>query len=265
MAMVAPRALFATGNPDFEWLSNPSCYVSCRAAEQVYAAFGIADRIGFNIVGGHNHCATTAGIDAEIGAFLDKFMLGNTNVDTMIRTPASALDFSRWIHWWGTTNPIFPGDIPDTAYTITYEPECGTVGTNWDILADAQASNGKHVTVKPGIQSLSSAPTGSENLITISISVTNSGNFIVMGRMNCATANDDSFWVQMDNEPFVMRNGMRTSGWEWRTLNSYTLTAGAHTLTIGYREDGAKLDKISISTWPDAPTGLGDPAALLCP
>src|SRR6185436_18104507 len=78
MAMVAPRALFATDNPDFVWLSNPSCFVSCKAVERVYDAFGISDRFGYNIIGGHGHCATTASIDSEMSAFVDKFLRGNT-------------------------------------------------------------------------------------------------------------------------------------------------------------------------------------------
>ena len=110
MAMVAPRAMFATGNPDFTWLGNPSHYVTCRAVEKVYETWGISDRFGYNIIGGHGHCATTASIDAEIGAFLDKFLLGNTSVNTTIRDyPASynSINYTRWTHWWGTTNAVF--------------------------------------------------------------------------------------------------------------------------------------------------------------
>ena len=44
MAMVAPRALLVTANPDYTWLSNPSCDVASRACQQVYAALGISDR-----------------------------------------------------------------------------------------------------------------------------------------------------------------------------------------------------------------------------
>src|SRR5262249_96043 len=82
MMMVAPRALFATGNPDGAvWLSNPSCYVSCRAVELVYNSFGIGDRFGYNIEGGKSHCVLTASLNADIWAFLDKFLLGLTNVN----------------------------------------------------------------------------------------------------------------------------------------------------------------------------------------
>ena len=57
-----------------------------------------------------------------------------------------------------------------------------------------------------------------------------------------------------------MHNGLGTSGWEWKRLTNVTLSAGDHTLTIGYREDGAQLDKISISNYPYAPQGMGDEA-----
>jgi dienelactone hydrolase len=53
MAMVAPRALLVTGNTDYMWLANPSCYVSARATKEVYNTFGIGDRFGFYIDGGH--------------------------------------------------------------------------------------------------------------------------------------------------------------------------------------------------------------------
>jgi hypothetical protein len=57
MAMCAPRALFVTANPGYIWLSNPSCDVCSRGCQPVYNALGIADRFGFSLVGGHNHCA----------------------------------------------------------------------------------------------------------------------------------------------------------------------------------------------------------------
>ena len=51
MAMIAPRALLVTGNTDFFWLSNPSCYVSARAAHEVWKQFGIGDRHLFGLDG----------------------------------------------------------------------------------------------------------------------------------------------------------------------------------------------------------------------
>lgn len=117
MAMVAPRALLETGNTDFYWLSNRSNYVSARATQQIYDTFGIGDRFGFYIDGGHNHCATLPAEAPAIGAFVDKFMLGkatvNTDVEVFPTNPPLTYDYTklgygRWTAWWGTGNPEFP-------------------------------------------------------------------------------------------------------------------------------------------------------------
>ena len=110
-AMVAPRALLATGNTDYTWLSNPSAYVCNRATERVYDALGISDRFGFLIDGQHGHCQTTPSIDKQMGAFINKFLLGQTNADTIVRDFPSSftnIDYARWTAWWGTAKAAFP-------------------------------------------------------------------------------------------------------------------------------------------------------------
>ena len=263
MAMVAPRALFATGNPDGAvWLSNPSCYVSCKAVEQVYNTFGIGDRFGYNINGGKAHCQRTADLNDDVGAFLDKFLLGMTNVNTItnrhVPSSYSSIDYASWYQGWGSSN---------ASYALTFEPECETVGTNWNIATDAQASNGKYVAAKSGLLSTSSAPTNSWDWITIPFSLTNSSpaNISVFGRVNCTSVFADSFWVSVDSGPFAQVTGLIGSGWQWKSFNTYTLGGGPHTLLIAYSEGGAKLDKISISPAPFAPTGTGVPAENICP
>jgi len=145
-----------------------------------------------------------------------------------------------------------------------FEPECASVGGNWEILTDSQASNEKYVVVKSGLQSLNDPPSGDESLITIVFSVDSTGSYSVFARLNCPTANDDSYWVKMDDGEFVQNNGLGTNGWEWKKFNDYTLTEGEHTLTIAYREDGAKLDKICILNSSFVPTGMGEEAENIC-
>jgi hypothetical protein len=110
-ALVAPRALFASGNTNYYWLSNPAAYVCDRATEKVYDTLGISDRYGFNLQGGHAHCATTPAIDQEMGAYIDKFLLGKTEVDTHVRDfpeDFNGIDAARWTAWWGTGAPVLP-------------------------------------------------------------------------------------------------------------------------------------------------------------
>ncbi|HTU67493.1 MAG TPA: hypothetical protein VMF52_16205 [Steroidobacteraceae bacterium] len=114
MGMVAPRALLVTGNTDFYWLSNRANYVTSRATERIYDTFGIGDRFGFYIDGGHNHCAVPPAQQPTIAAYLDRYLLGNTAVATNARVhPYPALDYARWTDWWGKQKrdyPTFPND-----------------------------------------------------------------------------------------------------------------------------------------------------------
>lgn len=100
-ALIAPRALLVLGNPDWEWLAEESNYVSCQAARKVWETFGIADRMGFSIVGGHPHCMVPTSQFAHIEAFVDKFLLGKEEVDTHI-TQADMfkhVDYMKWMPW----------------------------------------------------------------------------------------------------------------------------------------------------------------------
>jgi hypothetical protein len=75
-AMVFPRALLLLGNPDYEWLADESMLVSAKAAREVWRRFGVADRMGWSIVGGHGHCQLPECQYPEVEAFVDKFLLG---------------------------------------------------------------------------------------------------------------------------------------------------------------------------------------------
>ena len=265
MAMCAPRALLVTGNIDYEWLANPSCYVSARAAHKVYITFGIQDRFGFYIDGGHGHCSIPARQRPAIEAFVDKFLLGDTTVNTNITVhPYDYIDYSRWFEWWGTGDPVFPESDTVVFQTIYFEPECAEVGSNWNIIEDADASNGNYVTVRPDMESLSEAPVSSDDHIYIRFAADTNTTYHVYGRVYCPTGDDDSFWLKMDNGSFVMYNNLGTSGWAWVRLSNAILTAGEHTLTIAYRENGALLDKICISTDTNPPEGMGEDAENLC-
>ena len=83
-------------------------------------------------------------------------------------------------------------------------------------------------------------------------------------RLYCPNLKSDSYWVKIDDQPFVYVNGLATSVWTWKKLKSYNLKAGKHTFAIANGEVGAKLDKIVISNFDIAPSGMGDPAIRIC-
>lgn len=247
MAMVVPRALLVLGNPDYTWLADESGYVSCRAAHEVWKGFGIGERFGFSIVPGHGHCRLPDRQRPEVEAFVDKFLLGKTGADTDVTISPFSIDYGRWTDWWGKGEPVFPKRDMEGIETVTFEAEGAESGSSWEIFEDEGASNGRYVEVKLGVESIEVAPEGKEALIVLAFPVKADGNFAVWARLDCASADDDSFWVKMDDGEFASYNGLGTSGWSWVKLDSFALKAGEHRLVIGYREDGAKLDKVQIS------------------
>jgi len=130
MAMVAPRALFVTGNPNYEWLADESGHVASKAAHEVWKALGVPDRFGFSIVGGHDHCVLPESERPEVVAFVEKFLLGDTTANTDISTSPYNTDLSSWITWdtptlsngtsyFGRTSLIYPQDLQTGLDTIT--------------------------------------------------------------------------------------------------------------------------------------------------
>jgi hypothetical protein len=89
----------------------------------------------------------------------------------------------------------------------------------------------------------------------------------VWGRVKAPTTNDNSFWTKMDNGAWISWNNIPiSSSWIWddvhnannnNTVVTYSLSAGTHVFTIGYREDGTQLDKLYISSTGTTPSGLG--------
>ena len=100
MALVAPRALLLLGNTDYEWLADESLYVSARAAHEVWKTFGVGDRFGFSINGGHPHCQLPEEQWPEVGAFIDKFLLDDQGADTEVTIhPFDGVDYQQWYTW----------------------------------------------------------------------------------------------------------------------------------------------------------------------
>ena len=101
-ALVCPRALLVLGNTDYEWLADEAGYVSCVAAREVWKKFGIEDRMGFSIQGGHGHCQLPQSQYPEVEAFIDKFLLGKEDANTIIMHVDETLkdkEVQKWIPW----------------------------------------------------------------------------------------------------------------------------------------------------------------------
>lgn len=262
MAMIAPRALLVLGNSSMIWLAEESGYVSSRAAHEVWKNFGIGDRFGFSIVGGHDHCALPASQFPEVEAFVDKFLLGITTANTNVTiSPYETVDYQRWYKWWGTDNPEFGTREGEN---IWLEAECAGKGKSWIYKSSTVTSNNSYVVVNTSFNSPTTPPEDTESSIIFPFSIAKDSTFHVFARIHGPTSNDDAFWIKIDNGKFVKVNGFTSSSWIWKNLISQELKAGDHTFTIAYCEDGAKLDKICISDNFFLPFDKGEPAQNIC-
>lgn len=264
MAMCAPRALLVTGNTDFGWLANPSCYISASATKKVFNTFDIGDRFGFYIDGGHNHCAVPESQRPAIEAFVDRFLLGDTTVNTNIAThPYPGIVPEYWTDWWGTGEPDFAnldrGDVEE----YWFEAECVASGAVWNVRLDTLASNESYIVPKSGLNSLSTPSADTEAYVYFPFTVKTDTTFYVFGRVNCLKP-EDSYWLKLDDGDFKQILALGSEGWEWKNFTAFEFAAGEHTLTLSYREKSVRLDKLCISAFQYPPAKLGETAQNVC-
>lgn len=229
----------------------------------------------------------TVAIDGSASSDLDGTIVNYSwSVDSMYYSSDTVFEFiaSIGVHELVLTVTDNDGATDSDTITVTVnspfsteiwlEAECGEVGSTWEQTSDATASNGIYVAAPLGTESLNNASADTADLIIFTFDVSESGTYKVWGRVITPTANDDSYWVNMDNSTNWTRWNSIPAGsdWHWDDVHEdsddnpvgYALDPGEHTLSICFREDGALLDKIYIANDGTVPSGMGD-TATNCP
>lgn len=148
IAMIAPRAFLAFGNPDYVWLGDASGYASLKAAEEVWKAMGIEDRFGYVIEGGHSHCQASNNQNKAAQAYINKFLFGDNSQDTKIRTSKVSSNHSSGKYDWGNHKIVNNG--------------CGATGV-YDVESGSEEDNGSYLSQnRPN-------PTNGETMIDFAI------------------------------------------------------------------------------------------------
>ncbi|WP_179137351.1 PASTA domain-containing protein [Candidatus Entotheonella palauensis] len=142
---------------------------------------------------------------------------------------------------------------PSACGGLMQEAEDGMLSGAFTVGNDAAASGAQYVHVPNGS---GNSGVGSSNSASYCFNVTNPGRYRIKGWVHAETWSDDSFFVQVDSLP--------ASAYLWDTpLNTayaldyvshrdgddpveVNLSAGEHTIIIGSREDGTRLDKIEL-------------------
>jgi hypothetical protein len=266
MAMAAPRALLVMGNTGQVWLADESGYVASRAAKSIYETLGIGDRFGMLNVGGHNHCSFPAAERPALEAFVDKFLLDDTTVDTdsiFIHTYPD-VDYERWYKYWGTDESTDLPEVDVSGFNFIYlEAENAEVGSLFSIIDDDEAMGGQYVSLPRQLSNLNSASSDPKDHIAFKFTITEEApKYTLFALLKCATADDDSYFVRLDNGGWSNINGLATQNeWMWLQISTYNnLAVGEHTITFAGREDGTNMDRIVLTNGPYKPNGKGGKA-----
>ena len=186
--------------------------------------------------------------------------------DTIAEGQTAEAELSQGSHWVSLVLTDVDGNTYADGLNVTLiarsevwlEAEEGELGSSWNVLTDSRASGSKYITARSGLNSSNSAP-DKTGLAVYTFTVAESGEYSFWIRALCPTPNDDSFWFKMDDGDFSQWNSIpNTSTWQWnKSGQTYQLEAGEHTFTVGYREDGAKLDRMLFTNSNLVPEGTG--------
>jgi hypothetical protein len=99
--LVAPRALLVIENTSQVWLGNLSTYNDSMAAHTIWEALRVPDAMGVSQIGDHNHCVWNGSQQAEVTAYVQKFLIGGGTASTsVLKTDGGyAFDKATWAPW----------------------------------------------------------------------------------------------------------------------------------------------------------------------
>ncbi|MBK7877393.1 MAG: hypothetical protein IPJ77_16925 [Planctomycetes bacterium] len=152
--------------------------------------------------------------------------------------------------------------------TFSFEAENGALTSPMVQVVDSSASNARYVTVPNGTGNNTST-TGTSGSTAFTFNVTAPGNYYVWALVKGPSSTDNQFWARMDNGTSHNWSLPVTSVWTWDKVNNsgaqdpvlWNLTSGNHTLRIRWREDGARLDRVIVTSDPAYVPQTGNPIA----
>jgi hypothetical protein len=108
IGLVAPRACLIIEN-DFLWLGPKSTWDCANAANLIWQGLMVPDKMGCTESAAHNHCAFPSSEQADVNAFVKKFLVGNgTDNTNILRSDAHYVYEYGWVNWFP---PLLPATL----------------------------------------------------------------------------------------------------------------------------------------------------------
>lgn len=146
----------------------------------------------------------------------------------------------------------FEGDNSGGSSQLTVELEdlaLQSLFAPLSVRSDNMANNGAYIewSNDGSNQILSVASEQSQGQISVPFTLSQASDVEFSVRVNLANGNDDSFYYKLNSNSWQTFNNQATTGWQVLTPNTFTgLSPGNHILTLLRREDGAKLDTLTL-------------------
>ena len=173
-------------------------------------------------------------------------------------TPTTTSQTIQSKYWAEIANPF---QTDNGCNDIHIEAETGSLA-GFVVVNDEWASGGSYIVMpEAGIGDYSRV--SSKRSVTYTVNIPTAGRYAITGGTQGTGANSDSFWFQLNDEDMlqwqVESNGRFTENHvgEFQNNNkkmAFDLTAGDHTIGIYNREDGTRLDHLSIKCLQAEPT-----------
>ena len=90
IAMVAPRAIIALGNPEYEWLGDESGYKSVMAAAEVFKAMGVRGPHWLRLHRQPRALPAPTSQTNSVKTFVDRYLKGGTGATNVAIKPNSS-------------------------------------------------------------------------------------------------------------------------------------------------------------------------------
>ena len=175
----------------------------------------------------------------------------------------------------GTGNADPRCELLKDVTATTLEAECAELGAGWNAVPNSKAANGSYVTF--GGKRNMNPPTINNPIdqLVFTATVGSRGDYRIFMRLRTPSISSNSVWVKVDDGDWIRfwqdSNGSQlvATEFDWRTVNDngvtsvFALSAGTHLIRVANREPGLQIDKVSVSTSFQRPTGDG-PAAANC-
>ncbi|GAB4525995.1 MAG: hypothetical protein OHK0046_42360 [Anaerolineae bacterium] len=192
---------------------------------------------------------------------------GELTVIISVREDGAQLDTLSLVKVGGTTPTITPtptgtpiNPTPtatpggSTCGPLSQQGEDAQITGNFAVVNDAAAVNGQYIHIPNNAGNSFLSPGSSK--ATFCFTVAQAGEYKLNGRLFAQTSNDDSFWVTVNGQNYVWSFGLSGTYGQYRTVDMtvvgsstpvlLTLPAGEVTVVVSVREDGARLDTLTL-------------------